>query len=532
MTVVSLFFMSCVDKAPNEGNADNNLSNLTAEPRIGAVILKWANPANPEYYYSMVTFVNSAGDTVKQKVSMYAVDSEKGKGFSKVTIPGFTDTETYTFTVRPFTVDGWPGEKQTVSCTPEDSRMAYKYIAETAVARPLVEGAIVKWTNEFDADARIELKYNNLDGAQTQTLNCSEADSVEIYAFVEPTTVTVTSYSSDGNASEPSMITVTPLRGEIPVNRMFVPAVSSSWENNPAANPGNLLDRNPGTFWHTSIAAPVSPNWFIVDMREKHRVNWIELVRIADGSLPYTPTSVKIEYSNDGFETASEIGTFDFDKELQFNHTYNFDPVDCRWIRCTFDHALGGAYNLYCYMAEFLAYYSDAADHYAAEAAAELMPDPDDDPTYYPEIEYIIPDSRNLVNQVTYEQSNPDNPSQYTYKTSGGDPFVAMQALEKEAAGTVLVFQYQSTHALNCEFFWCPGGYGVGGPAGGKETTFNIQATSGDKWKTFKKNFASDWTTHGWTGKPGDAVRFDVGTVNGATVVIRNMHWRPAVPGE
>lgn len=503
------------------------LSNLTAEPNIGAVVLKWDNPSLGNYYYSVVEYVNAAGDTVKLKVSRYAEDSDLGSGHTRYVIGGFEDTNTYEFKVTPYTTNGFAGETMTVSCAPEDKQMAYKYIASTASARATVEGAVLKWVNEYGVPVNVTVTYKNLTGETiTETVKDSDlTDSLDLYAFVDPTTITVTSSNQSGAKSNVTNIEVTPLRGEIPHNRMSVLAASSIWAA--AHDTKNLLDNNVNTYWHTAVNVNY-PHWFIVDMRTMHRINWLEIVRRTDKEDEGTPLKVGFEYSTDG-QNFTEIGIYDFVQEHIYNHAFNFDPIDCRWIRVTL---YNDSFKGYSYLSEFLAYYADNADRYATESAAELMPDPDDDPNYYPEIEYIIPDSRKIVNQLTYEQSNPGNPSQYTYVTSGGDPFIAMRALEKEAAGTVLVFQYQSTHALNCEFFWCPGGYAVGGPTPGKETFFNIQATSGDKWKTFKKNFASDWTTHGWTGKPGDAVRFDVGTVNGATVVIRNMHWRAAVEGE
>ena len=155
----------------------------------------------------------------------------------------------------------------------------------------------------------------------------------------------------------------------------------------------------------------------------------------------------------------------------------------------------------------------------------ELQPDPDDDPTYYPEIEYMKP--LDGQNSLTFEATNPDDPSEYTFKTTGGDPFVSLAPLKKAAAGTVLVFQYKASADLACEFFWCKKGTG---PAGGKETFFNLKKT--DEWKTFKINMVGAWNNGWWDGKEGDRVRFDIGNEGGNTLVVRLMHWRAAVDGE
>ena len=91
------------------------------------------------------------------------------------------------------------------------------------------------------------------------------------------------------------------------------------------------------------------------------------------------------------------------------------------------------------------------------------------------------------------------------------------------------IFAVESAH-IDCEFFWCKGGWGVGGPAGGVETFFTLKKT--DEWKTFKMNMVDAWNKGWWGGDPGAVVRFDIGDGAGETVVIRLMHWRAAEEGE
>lgn len=101
----SAIFLSCKEDSGMTKDGDIVLSNLTAEPRIGAVVLKWDNPSASDYYYATVTYTNASGEEVKQKVSVYSVDSEKGEGHTSVRIGGFSDTNTYEFTVTPYTSD-------------------------------------------------------------------------------------------------------------------------------------------------------------------------------------------------------------------------------------------------------------------------------------------------------------------------------------------------------------------------------------------------------------------------------------------
>ena len=150
MIACAAIFASCNDDTHGrgEGSSENvDLSNLTAEGRIGQVVLKWQNPTNPDYYYSMVEFVNAAGETVKQKVSVYSEDKDKGTGYTSAKILGFEDTNTYEFIVTPYTSYGIAGKSETVSCKPEDAQFAYKYIPETVTVEGAVEGAVVKWVN-------------------------------------------------------------------------------------------------------------------------------------------------------------------------------------------------------------------------------------------------------------------------------------------------------------------------------------------------------------------------------------------------
>ncbi len=69
----SAIFLSCKEDSGMTKDGDLSLSFLEAEPRIGAVVLMWGNPSDADYYYSMVTYTNSEGETVSQKVSVYSV---------------------------------------------------------------------------------------------------------------------------------------------------------------------------------------------------------------------------------------------------------------------------------------------------------------------------------------------------------------------------------------------------------------------------------------------------------------------------
>ena len=499
-------------------DGDIVLSNLTAEPRIGAVVLKWDNPAASDYYYAMVTYTNASGEEVKQKVSVYSVDSEKGEGHTSVRIGGFSDTKTYEFTVTPYTSDERYGDSNTVSCAPEDASKAFKYISETIEATPTVEGAVISWANEYDVPVTVNISFKNLAGeTKTVTKTGSEGGSVEIFPFVDPTDVTITATDESGkNTSDPKVVKVTPERGEIPQSRMTAVGASSVDGDNA---PARLLDNNVSTAWKSGIE---DYQWVCFDLGEAHKINWIEVVGDSKDKEAQ-PTIVQIQHAVD-IANPITIGNFEYNPEHIYNHAIQIEPVVARYILVAFIGSPRVS------ITEFCAYYADAATHYAKESELELQPDPDDDPTYYPEIEYMVPSTSLPKNNLNITASNPDDPSEYTYETTGGDSWIAMAPLKKQAPGTVIVFHYKSTADLSCEFFWCKGGWGVGGPAGGVETFFTLKKT--DEWKTFKMNMVDAWNKGWWAGAPGALVRFDIGDGAGETVVVRLMHWREAQDGE
>lgn len=246
--------------------------------------------------------------------------------------------------------------------------------------------------------------------------------------------------------------------------------------------PANLLDNNVSTAWSGSNNDIV---WVAIDLGGVHRINWFELVgnsKDRDGQ----PVALMVFDSKEPVADMSQahyLGKFEYNPEHIYNHAYKLEnPIDTRFILIAFPSVQRVS------ITEFCAYYADAATHYAKESELELQPDPDDDPTYYPEIEYMIP--LDGQNSLTFEATNPDDPSEYTFKTTGGDPFVRLAPLKKAAAGTVLVFQYKASADLACEFFWCKKGTD---PAGGKETFFNL------KRQTNGRHSRLTWLVHGIT---------------------------------
>ena len=539
MVACTALFASCNvnddDHGRGEGSTDNlDLSNLTAEGRIGQVRLYWDNPTNPDYYYAMVTYTNAAGDAVNEKVSFYSVDKNKGEGHTEARIKGFTDTKTYEFQVTPYTSYGIAGKTATVSCAPEDQSFAYKYVAETVTVEPAVEGAVVKWVDEYEIPVWITITYKNLLGETvSKEILTDEDGEVTVGAFSVPTEITVTSSNEAKTAtSDPFKVTATPADGEI--ERTNISVVS----NNGGILGGGMevekmLDGNWQSTWHSSTAAG-GDVVIVFDLSAAYQVGKVEFVRRTDdpGAIGYPETiTVQTSLDNSTYETA---GVLEFDAEYVFNHVLAFDkPMVGRYLKLIISHS-----GSWTHLAEMVVYSSSEAKcRYAAESAAELVPDPDDDDTYYEDTEYLYPlegCDAGWYNHVTFEYGNgpdflpEDYPAMITYTTTGGDSWLPLAPMQADPAGPMLVFRYKSTAALMCEFFWCPGGF-PNGLAGGKETPFNIKATT--EWKTCKSNMKSAWASFGW-GKAGDGVRFDIGDGPDQTVVVNLMHWRALADGE
>lgn len=509
--------------------APGALSNVETSARIGSVVFTWDNPTSGDYYYTLVEF-QRGGETVKHKISRYAVSPTKGEGHTRYIYEGFEDTNTYTFTLTPYSSDGQAGPSQTVTGAAEDASYAYKYLAETVTVKPEVEGAKVSWINEYHREVTVNITYKDVLGETKSVSKTSSSDeTVSIGAFTEPTDITVTA-SSGSAVSTPAVFSVTPATGEIPASRMSFPRYSSIWNEGAAFD--KVVDRNPATYWHSEpFNAGNGPyQWFVVDLGSAHKVNAVEIIRRASDAgygSPIQQVQVSVSLDDSAYDVV--VPQCDYDAgPVYATHMYMFQEQAARYIKVEL-----WAQGNWAHLAEFLAYYSKdpkSASPYAEEAAAELAPDPDDDPTVYSDVEYLYPDNfgqAGWVNNLKYYQADDrSNDTEWTFETTGGDSWMPLGRLKNDAAGPMLVFQYKCTASIMCEFFWCnERGFGDGGPAGGRETNFNLSKT--DEWKTFKKDFSSDWAAHKWSGKAGCTVRFDIGDGAGVTLKIRNMRWQP-----
>jgi hypothetical protein len=520
MASLCLFF-ACNDD--NDKGSVSPVSNVTATPNIGSVVLTWANPPEADYYYTLVTYQNSAGEQVQKKVSKYSFGETAGH--TRAVIGGFEDTNTYTFTLTAYNAQGASSSEVTVDGTPQDANMAYFYIVNTITVNPLVQGGRIRWENEYQVPIYVNISYRDGKGnTKTERILSAKTDSIVAASFIEETTITVSTESVRGDVSEIRQLSVTPGTGELDQSAMRIHSISSVWQD---PYPGeNIIDGNVNTYWHSALVG--YPHWVIFDLGTEYYVNWLELVRRQEdsGNGQWSPTRISWEYSLNG-TTFTPVGEYDFDNSLIYNHTYKLEPmIYARYIKL---NCLAGG-QAWTHMAEFVAYYADKADKYADEAAAEMTPeepDPDDDDFIDPNTEYFT-FNLGATNHMEITQSEA-NQYEYAIVTTGGDPFVSVNGFTNAVTGTVLVFHYKASADFEGRFYWCDAG---GGAAGGRESPFNIPKNDSGEWKTYRVNLGQEMTTHNWAGNPGDFMRFDFGQNAGVTINIRNIRFREAREGE
>lgn len=500
------------------------LSEVTATPDAGMVTLTWKVPAEGDYYCTVITFTNDAGETEQRIVKYDVVDETLGEGYSSITIHGFEEADSHVFTLTPCSVDGQSGPSSSISSTPEAATEAYKHVLETVAVVPAVEGALLTWENRYDVPVTLEVQYTDLSGAAfNQSVESSTDGQLSLPSIAETTSVRVTTLNEAGDFVF-NRFSVTPLKGEIPVERISISSGSGFWQAGYEYR--RLLDRDSSTYWHSPLTG--SEQYFVAELGGIHRINAIEIVRRQNEPGYGSPiTHVKVSTSADG-SSYSVVHDDDFDAKYVFGHVLAFPETTCRFIRV--DVTASGSW---CHAAEFLAYWSDdpAADSPYAATAAEEIASYDVDSTVLPGVDYWGPmtDAPNSwINNLTFVQPDDrSNDTEWLFLTTGSDPWMPLKRLGQDAAGTVLEFQYQCNDGISIQFYWCDeGGFDDNGPSSSRVTSFFLEAS--DKWRYFRRDFADDWAKHNWPGTAGCTVRMDIGNRSDISLRIRNMHWRAA----
>lgn len=181
--LVGLAFTACdddyttwyQDEVPEaEANAPvEPLQNPKIEPFVSSVIVSWDKPANPQYYYTLLSWVDGKGQLQNRKISKYSVDPEN-PGRVRAIVGGFTDTNEYEFTLVACSYAGVQSAPVTAKAAPQSSEMAKDYVLSTVTVANDVESAIVSWKNEINVPVTLQVDYIDKYGdAQTATYDAT-----------------------------------------------------------------------------------------------------------------------------------------------------------------------------------------------------------------------------------------------------------------------------------------------------------------------------------------------------------------------
>lgn len=156
-----LFLSSCSDDDNDKQGTISPVSAVECSPFYGSVILKWQNPTEPDYYYTLITYTNSAGETVNRKISCYSADAS---GVTSTILPGFTDENPHTFTLTACGHDGATSAPVTVSGAAMAVSGAAQYVLDSVTFTPYEGGVTMQWTNNSGIGVEIYVCYTNVNG--------------------------------------------------------------------------------------------------------------------------------------------------------------------------------------------------------------------------------------------------------------------------------------------------------------------------------------------------------------------------------
>ncbi len=347
MMLILCAYITACENDDNGGGSISQVTDVQVTPYFGSVILNWTNPSDDDYYYTLVSYTNANGEKVNKKVSCFDVDDS---GRTRVIIGGFTDENTYTFTLTSYGYSGATSTPASISAAPLSTDAVKDYVATTVNVASAVQGAEVSWKNETGVECYVVVSFLDSKGIKKEKkFNARNSGKGIVASFVETTTLTVYVENTSGGKSDSRTFDVSPKLGEISKNGMSIYSVSSDWGG---CLGSYLIDNDIYTYWHTQLSG--YPHNIVIDLGSEYNLNKIELVRRQDdnGNGQWAPNRVQFLYSLDG-QNFTNIGEFDFDVQQIFGHEYSFAPVYGRYIKLI---GLSGG-QTWMHMAEIYFYY-------------------------------------------------------------------------------------------------------------------------------------------------------------------------------
>lgn len=246
--ILSVFILAACSKN-NDGADIASVSNVTTEPFIGSVTLTFKAPSTDNYYYTLVTYQNSKGETAHKKVSRFDVDSSTG--LTSTVIGGFTDTNEHQFVLSACSYDGHSSSEVSVKGTPEGISTAKDYVMGTVSVVPAEGAALITWTNKSGVAVNLLVTYKDKnDNLKTVTFNAQSSGSSAI-DIVKTTDITIAAQNVDDQSkSSEKTWTIIP---KINPDDMIYDGVDYLTLNTGGLNQINLSQDNPDNLYEYTI---------------------------------------------------------------------------------------------------------------------------------------------------------------------------------------------------------------------------------------------------------------------------------------
>lgn len=210
--ILSLGLVTACDDndGPNDGPIDP-VSDASAEPFVGSVILKFKAPASENYYYTLITYKDSEGNVKHSKVGKEVLDP--ADGYMKATVTGFTDTDAHDFQLQACTAHGSISTPVSVSAAPQSQSEAKNYVLRSVTVVPGENSAIISWENPTGVPVTLDIAYVRDGQTIIVTKDATVAGSTTI-EILETTDIGYQTFNTADPApdhkSEPKMVTITP----------------------------------------------------------------------------------------------------------------------------------------------------------------------------------------------------------------------------------------------------------------------------------------------------------------------------------
>ncbi len=327
--MAALFIFVACSNDDNDDNVDKApaaITNINATSDYGSVGFTWTNPAEADFSYVEISYVNNLGTIINVNAT---------EGADEAIVDGFVDTNSYEFKLKAVDNEGNRSEATTVSATP--NAPAYQVVMETVAVELEEMVVIVSWTNETEKAVTLVVEYTDEAGeGQKMDVDAAQTGTSQI-TDLSTETPSVTIYATDvfDNETDPEEFKVA-----FPVDDMLAKdnwTVHDFSSEEPAEGGGNGLvtaafDDDLNTFWHTDWAnlAPDYPHYFSINMGETHSVKAFDCSRRQGDERGQT----KIQFlgSSDG-ENWTDLGTFDFDADSDAAQRFDIAPTDMQYFK-------------------------------------------------------------------------------------------------------------------------------------------------------------------------------------------------------